>query len=57
MARYRCKHCGKVVERSQRKAWIKSFCTDSGRTVHLMRTSDRPEATFQLGPAIERLLK
>lgn len=37
MTEYRCKHCGMVVERSQRKEWIKSFCLDTAKNVHLIR--------------------
>ena len=40
MAKYRCKWCGKVVERDSDKAWVKSTCDDSGyKTVHLIRVS------------------
>lgn len=40
MAEYRCKHCGKVVERDSTKAWIKSMCDANGyKTVHLMRVT------------------
>jgi phage FluMu protein Com len=38
VAKYRCKHCRKVVERDSEKAWIKSMCDAIGyKTVHLMR--------------------
>lgn len=36
-ADYRCKWCGKVVKRRSAKAWIRSVCGDTGRTVHLTR--------------------
>jgi len=26
MNKYRCKHCGRVVERDSAKKWIRSFC-------------------------------
>jgi len=35
--KYRCKHCGKVVDRNSRKAWIESYCDRAGRMVHLVR--------------------
>ena len=35
--RYRCKHCGKTVLRESTKAWIKSVCGQTGKTVHLMK--------------------
>jgi hypothetical protein len=35
--RYRCKHCGKVVIRLSDKAWVKSYCSQTGREVHLRR--------------------
>ena len=34
---YRCKHCGKVVGRFSDKAWVKSYCSKTGKDVHLMR--------------------
>lgn len=34
---YKCKHCCKVVWRESKKKWIKSYCSTTGRTVHLMR--------------------
>ncbi len=37
MARYRCKHCKKIVKRKSTKQWIKSWCDNTGRYVHLMR--------------------
>lgn len=37
MAQYRCKHCGKTVQRNSRKAWIKSICETTGRMVRLVR--------------------
>ena len=37
MSRYKCKHCGKVVERDSNKAWVKSYCDQTGKNVHLVR--------------------
>ena len=37
MSRYRCAHCKKVVKRDSNKAWIKSYCESTGKTVHLIR--------------------
>jgi phage FluMu protein Com len=37
MAKYRCKHCGKTVNRESKKAWIKSYCDTSDKYVHLIR--------------------
>lgn len=34
---YDCKHCGKRVWRESDKQWVKSFCVDSNRTVHLQK--------------------
>lgn len=35
--KYKCKHCGKIVQRRSDKAWIKSYCDATGKTVHLTR--------------------
>ncbi len=35
--RYRCAHCRKIVKRSSAKAWVKSYCAATGRTVHLVK--------------------
>lgn len=35
--KYRCKHCGKIVSRRSKKAWIPSWCDEKGRNVHLVR--------------------
>lgn len=35
--KYRCKHCGSVVERKSAKQWVKSYCDASDRTVHLQQ--------------------
>ena len=34
---YRCKHCEKRVFRDSDKAWIKSYCDDTGKWTRLMR--------------------
>jgi phage FluMu protein Com len=34
---YRCNHCKKVVERESAKAWVKSYCTETGKVVHLIK--------------------
>ncbi len=40
MKKYRCKYCGKTVLRQSKKAWIKSYCALSGKTVRLIFTID-----------------
>lgn len=40
MALYKCRHCGKVVERNSDKQWIKSYCTQTNKTVHLIKVED-----------------
>ena len=37
MAKYRCCHCQKIVERDSKKAWIVSYCEVTGRVVRLQR--------------------
>jgi len=37
MNKYRCKHCGAVVERYSDKAWINSYCDQTGKTTRLMK--------------------
>lgn len=39
MTRYRCKHCGKTMLRPSRKAWVKSFCDETGKSVHLTKVT------------------
>lgn len=34
---YDCKHCKKRVWRESDKQWVKSFCVDSNKTVHLQK--------------------
>lgn len=36
-ARYRCAHCRKIVKRKSLAGWIKSWCTQTDRWVHLVR--------------------
>lgn len=35
MNRYRCPHCGKIVEMDSAKQWVRSECIANARTVHL----------------------
>jgi phage FluMu protein Com len=37
---YRCRWCKKTVLRNGTKAWVKSYCTETGRTVRLIRQPD-----------------
>ena len=37
MAKYHCKHCGQTVERDSNKKWIKSYCEETGKVVHLIK--------------------
>ena len=37
--RYRCRHCGRVVQRVSTKAWIKSYCDRTDRVAYLQRVS------------------
>lgn len=37
--KYYCAHCKKTVLRMSNKAWIKSYCGPTGRTVHLVRVN------------------
>jgi ribosomal protein L37AE/L43A len=40
MAKYYCKHCGKTLKRDSTKKWVKSYCSKSGKDVHLMKVVD-----------------
>ena len=40
MSKYRCNHCGQVVERDSTKRWIKSLCERTGKTTRLWRLSE-----------------
>jgi len=35
--KYICKHCKSVVKRKFSKKWIKSYCDETGKNVHLIR--------------------
>jgi DNA-directed RNA polymerase subunit RPC12/RpoP len=35
--KYKCIHCGKVVERESEKKWIKSWCDEKGKDVRLQK--------------------
>ena len=35
--KYKCIHCGKVVERESEKMWIKSWCDKVGKNVRLQK--------------------
>ncbi len=35
--KYRCSGCKSIVMRESDKAWVKSFCEQTGKTVHLQR--------------------
>jgi tRNA(Ile2) C34 agmatinyltransferase TiaS len=39
---YRCKHCGKIVEREGSKQWRKSFCEHTGKNVRITRINLQP---------------
>lgn len=39
MSKYRCNHCGKVVERDSQKRWITSYCETVGKTTRLWRVT------------------
>lgn len=40
MTSYRCRHCGKTVKRDSIKAWIKSYCSETGKDVRLQRVEN-----------------
>ena len=37
MNKYKCKHCGAIVERDSDKAWMKSWCDKTQKDVHLIK--------------------
>ena len=37
MAKYKCKHCGQVVEIKSDKQWVRSYCEGTGKNVHLIK--------------------
>lgn len=38
--KYRCPHCGEVVVRKSERAWIKSYCDKTGKTVHMQKVKN-----------------
>lgn len=40
MSKYRCKLCGKVLERDSDKQWIKSYCEETGRDTRIWRIEE-----------------
>jgi ribosomal protein L37AE/L43A len=38
---YFCKHCNKIVKRESSKQWIKSYCDETGKTVHLLKLNNK----------------
>lgn len=34
---YKCNHCGKIVKRNSDKKWIKSYCEQTGKMVHIVK--------------------
>jgi ribosomal protein L37AE/L43A len=36
MNKYKCKHCGKIVERDSIKQWVASYCESTGRLARLV---------------------
>jgi len=39
-SKYRCKWCKKVVLRDSTKAWIRSWCDETGQWTRLMRVKE-----------------
>jgi ribosomal protein L37AE/L43A len=39
---YRCKHCGKTIEREGTKQWRKSFCEKTGKNARIMLVKPCP---------------
>jgi predicted nucleic acid-binding Zn-ribbon protein len=37
--KYKCNHCGKIVERRSTKKWVLSYCAKTGKNVHLVLVS------------------
>ncbi|OQB03122.1 MAG: VRR-NUC domain protein [Parcubacteria group bacterium ADurb.Bin216] len=35
--KYKCNHCGAIVERESNKQWIKSYCENTDKDVHLIK--------------------
>lgn len=40
---YKCVHCGETVERQSNKKWVKSYCEDIGKDVHLQLVENEQE--------------
>jgi len=39
--KYKCNKCGKIVTRDSTKAWISSYCDDSGAMTRLYRIKEK----------------
>lgn len=39
MTRYRCPQCRQIHRRASRKAWIKTYCSVTGKNTRLIRQS------------------
>lgn len=37
---YRCKHCQKTIKRQSNKKWIKSYCDETSKDVHLQQLNN-----------------
>lgn len=37
MTEYRCRRCGKTLERDSKRWWIKSYCGKTGRKTRIWR--------------------
>ena len=55
---YKCKYCGKVVDRESNKQWIKSYCDEIGEDVRLMLIKAWPltDANMKRGGNLAKLL-
>ena len=55
--KYKCKHCGKIVERESTKKWIKSWCETTQKYVHLKKEEkmDNKNLNSQISEVIARL--
>ena len=43
LSRYRCPHCGKVVERPTGKQWFASLCDETGKMVRMQKVDDEAQ--------------
>lgn len=41
--KYRCKRCGKTVQRESNKQWVESYCDIKDRVVHLVKVQESEE--------------